>query len=117
MLYYSAIKRNIFESVLMRWMKPEPIIQSEVSQKEKYKYYILTHIYGICRDGTDGFIFRVAMEKDIENRSMDKVGGEEGEGEMYGEKNTEIYKTTCETDHKWDLVYDSGNANRGSATG
>ena len=48
---------------------------------------------------------------------MDKVGGEEGEGEMYGEKNTEIYKTTCETDHKWDLVYDSGNANRGSATG
>ena len=47
MEYYSAIKRNIFESVLMRWMKLEPIIQSEVSQKEKYKYCILTHIYGI----------------------------------------------------------------------
>ena len=45
---------------------------------------------------------------------MDKVGGEEGEGEMYGEKNTEIYKTTCETDRKRDLVYDSGNSNRGS---
>ena len=39
--YYSAIKGNAFESVLMRWMNPEPIIQSEVSQKEKYKYHIL----------------------------------------------------------------------------
>ena len=47
MEYYSAIKRNTFESVLMRWMKLEPVIQSEVSQKEKYKYHILTHIYGI----------------------------------------------------------------------
>ena len=45
--YYSAIKRNTFESVLMRWMNLESIIQSEVSQKEKDKYCILTHIYGI----------------------------------------------------------------------
>ena len=47
MEYHSAIKRNELESVLMRWTKLEPIIQSEVSQKEKYKYRILTHIYGI----------------------------------------------------------------------
>ena len=47
MEYYSAIKRNTFESVLMRWMNLEPIIQSKMSQKEKDKYYILTHIYGI----------------------------------------------------------------------
>ena len=47
MEYYSAIKRNTFESVLMTWMKLEPVIQSEVSQKEKDKYHILTHIYGI----------------------------------------------------------------------
>ena len=47
MEYYSAIKRNAFESVLMRWTQLEPIIQSEVSQKEKYKYCILTHIYRI----------------------------------------------------------------------
>ena len=47
MEYYSAIKRNTFESVLMRWMKLEPSIQSEVSQKEKDKYHILTHIYRI----------------------------------------------------------------------
>ena len=45
--YYLAIKKNTFESVLMRWMKLEPIIQSEVSQKEKHQYNILTHIYGI----------------------------------------------------------------------
>ena len=47
MEYYSAIKKNAFESVLMRWMKLEPIIQSEVSQKEKHQYSVLTHIYGI----------------------------------------------------------------------
>ena len=47
MEYYSAIKKNTFESVLMRWMKLGPIIQSEVSQKEKHQYSILTHIYGI----------------------------------------------------------------------
>ena len=41
MEYYSAIKNNAFESVLMRWMKLEPIIQSEVSQKEKHQYSIL----------------------------------------------------------------------------
>ena len=44
--YYSAIKKNAFESVLMRWMKLEPIIQSKVSQKDK-QYSILMHIYGI----------------------------------------------------------------------
>ena len=47
MEYYSAIKKNTFESVLMRWMKLEPIIQSEVSQKDKHQYSILTYIYGI----------------------------------------------------------------------
>ena len=44
---YSTIKKNASESVLMRWMKLEPIIQREVSQKEKHQYSILTHIYGI----------------------------------------------------------------------
>ena len=43
--YYSAIKKKTFESVLMRRMKLEPIIQSEVSQKEKHQYSILMHIY------------------------------------------------------------------------
>ena len=44
MEYYLAIKKSTFQSVLMRWMKPEPIIQSEVSQKEKHQYSI-QHIY------------------------------------------------------------------------
>ena len=45
--YYSAIKRNEFESVLMRWVNLEPIIQSEVTQKEKDKYHLLMYICGI----------------------------------------------------------------------
>ena len=45
MEYYSAIKKNTFESVLMRWIKLEPIIQSEVGQIDKHQYSILTHIY------------------------------------------------------------------------
>ena len=47
MEYYSAIKKNTFESVLMRWITLEPIIQSEVIQKDEDQYSILTHIYGI----------------------------------------------------------------------
>ena len=47
MEYYSAIKRNEMEVFIMRWMELESVIQSEVSQKEKNKYSMLTHIYGI----------------------------------------------------------------------
>ena len=47
MEYYSAIKKSAFESVLMRWMKMESVIQSEVRQKEEHQYSILMHIYGI----------------------------------------------------------------------
>ena len=47
MEYCSAIKRNAFKSVSVRWTKLEPIIQSEVNQEEKYKYHILMLTYGI----------------------------------------------------------------------
>ena len=47
MEYYSAIKKNAFESVVMKWMKLKPIIQSEVSQKAKHHYSMLMHIYGV----------------------------------------------------------------------
>ena len=47
MEYYSAIKRNEMELLVVRWMELESVIQSEVSQKEKNKYSMLTHIYGI----------------------------------------------------------------------
>ena len=62
MEYYSTIKKNTFESVLMRWMKLEPIIQSEVSQKEKHQYSILTHIYGIYKDGNDDPVCKTAKK-------------------------------------------------------
>ena len=58
MEYYSVIKKNTFESVLMRWMNLEPTIQSEVNQKERDKYHILIHIYGIQKNGTEEFIYR-----------------------------------------------------------
>ena len=45
--YYSAIKWNAFESILMRWMNLEPILQNEVYQKAKAKYHILMHLHGI----------------------------------------------------------------------
>ena len=47
MEYYSAIKRNEIELFVVRWMDLESVIQSEVSQKEKIKYHMLMHIYGI----------------------------------------------------------------------
>ena len=57
----------------MRWMNPELIVQSEVSQKEKDKQCILMHVYGIQKDGTDERIFRAASEMQKENRLVDTV--------------------------------------------
>ena len=57
-------------------MNLEPTIQSEVSQKEKGKYHILTHIYGIQKNGTEEFIYREAIEKQIQRIDMD-MGREE----------------------------------------
>ena len=60
MEYYSAIKRNAFELVMMRWMNLDPLIQSEVSQKED-KFCILTHIYRIEKNGTEEFTYRAVV--------------------------------------------------------
>ena len=62
MEYYSAIKKNTFESVLMRWMKLQPILQSAVSQKQKHQYSILMHIYGIWKDGNDNPVCKTTKE-------------------------------------------------------
>ena len=105
MEYYSAIKRNAFQSVLIRWINLEPIIQSEVSQKEKNKYHILTHILGIQKDGNDEPIFREAGETQTQRTHMDTVGvWEEGEGEMYGENNVETYITICKIDSQQEFA-------------
>ena len=78
MEYYSAIKKNIFESVLMRWIKLEPIKWSEVNQKVKHQYSILTHIYGIQKNSNDDHICETAKETHIKNRLLDSVGEDEG---------------------------------------
>jgi len=65
MKYYSAIKKNTFESVLMRWMKLQPIIESEVSQKEKHQHSILMPIYGIYKDANNDPICETAKETQI----------------------------------------------------
>ena len=61
-------------------MKLEPIIQSEVSQKKRHQYGILTYIYGIQKDGNNDPIYETAKETDIKNRLLDSVG--EGKGGM-----------------------------------
>ena len=66
MEYYSAIKKNTFESVVMRWMKLEPIIQSEVSQKEKHQYSTLKHIYRFQKDGNDNPECKTAKETQMD---------------------------------------------------
>ena len=65
MEYYLAIKKSAFESVLMRCMKLEPIIQSEVSQKEKCQYNILMHIYMEFRKIVTMTLNVIAKEKQI----------------------------------------------------
>ena len=61
-VHNGAVKKNTFESVLMRWIKLELIIQSEVSQKEKHQYSILTHIYAIWKDGNNDPVCKTAKE-------------------------------------------------------
>ena len=74
-------------------MNLEPIIQSKMSQKEKDKYHILTHIYGIQTNGIEEFTYRATVEKQTEQTYGH---GERGrEGEMYGKSNMETYITIC----------------------
>ena len=74
----------------MRWMNLEPIIQSEVSQKEKDKYHILTRIYRIQKDGTE----ELFLGQQWRNRHREQTyghGERGGEGELYGKSNMETY--------------------------
>ena len=87
MEYYSAIKKNTFVSVLMRWMKMEPIIQSEVSQKDKDHYSILMHIYEIYEDGNDNPVFEKTKETQMYRTVFWTLG--EGEGGIVWEHGIE----------------------------
>ena len=111
---YSAIKRKEFESLLMRWMNLEPIIQSEVGKKEKNKYCILMHIYGIQEDGTDERIHRATVEMQTQRT----YGQEQGRGsrgwDEWVEQHENIYTNICKIDSQWKFAYDLGNSNWGS---
>ena len=94
MEYYSVIQRNTFGSVLMKWMSLEPIIQSEVSQKEKDKYHILTHIYRTRKT----VLKNLFIGQQWRNRHREQTcghGERGGEGEMNGKSNMETYITIC----------------------
>ena len=65
MEYYSPVKKHTLESVLRRWVKLEPIIDSEVSQKEKHQYSVLRHIYEIQKDGNNDPICKTAKESQM----------------------------------------------------
>ena len=111
MEYYSVIKRNTFESILMRWTNLEPIIQSEGSQKEKYKYHILMHICGIQKDGTDEFICRAAVEKQTYRTDLWTPGEGRRERVRCMERVTwEFTIPYVKQIANGNLLYDSGNS-------
>ena len=85
MEYYSTIKKNTFQSVLMRWMKLEPIIQNEDSQKEKHQQNKLTHICGIQKD--DNHVCENAKKTQMYKTVFWTLG--DGEGGMIWENGTD----------------------------
>ena len=87
----------------MRQMKLEPILQSKVNQKEKDKYHILTHIYGIQKNGTEELIYRETVEKQTQRIDLQTWGGGGG-GKMYGKSNMETYITICKIDSQWEFA-------------
>ena len=81
MKHYSVMKRNEFDSVLVRWMNLEPITQSEVNKKDKY--HILTYIYEIYKGGADEPICRAAIETHTYRTDLwTRQGGEERVGQI-----------------------------------
>ena len=107
MEYCSVIKMKAFESMLMRWIKPEPIIQREVSQKDKNKYHILMHIYGIYKDGTDKPICRAAMETQTQKTDLwtqaEEEGGQRG-WDKWRKQQGNIQITICKIDKQWEFA-------------
>ena len=98
MEYYSAIKKNTSEPVLMRCMKLEPIIQGEVSQKDKHQYSILTHICGIQKDGNNNSICKTKRHRCI-GQTFGLYGRRWGWDDLR-EQHWNIYIIKCETDHQ-----------------
>ena len=98
----------MFESVLMRWMNPEPIIPSETGQKEKNKYHILTYMEHRKMVPMKLLEGQQCGDRDIESRLTDAAGVEEKEEHgvygIYGESDTETYITVCKIDSQWEFA-------------
>ena len=100
---------NAYKSVLMRWMKLEPIIQSEVSQKEKHQYNINAYIWNLERWWP--YMQYSKRDTDVNNRLLDSVG--EGKVGMIWDNSIETWIIICEIDgqsrfHAWDRVLRAG---------
>ena len=111
--YYSAIKKNAFESVLMRWMKLEPIIQSEVSQKEKHQYSTLMQIYMKFRKMVTMTLYARQQKRHRCIEQSFGLCGRERRWDDLGEWHWNMYIIICETDcqsrfHAWDRVLRAG---------
>ena len=99
----------------MRWMNLEPIIQSEVNQKEKDKIaYSNTYTWNLEKWYWRIYLQGSSGETDIENRLKDT--GRRGEGEMYGESSMETHITIWKMIANRNLLYGSGNSNQGSVS-
>ena len=100
MEYYSAIKRNKIASFVETWMDLETVIQNEVCQKEKNKYCILKHIYGIQKNGTDEPVFKAEIEIQMQRTNVwtprEESGGRGvGGGGMNCEIGIDMYTLMC----------------------
>ena len=110
MEYYSAIKRNEIVSFAETWMDLETVIQSEVSQKEKNKYRILTHTCGIWKNGIDDLICKAEIETQTQGTDVWIPRGE-GEGGMKWEIGFDIYTVLCiKQITNENLLYITGNS-------
>ena len=110
MEYYSTIKRNEIGSFVETWMDLETVIQSKVSQKEKNKYRILTHICGIQTNGTDELVCKAEIETQMQRTNVWTPRGEWGVG-MNWEIGTNIYTLICiKQITNENLLYSTGNS-------
>ena len=106
MEYYSAIKRNEIELFVVRWMDLESVIQSEVSQIEKNKYRMLTHIYGIKKKkkGSEEPRGRTGIKTQMQRMDLRAQGGRRVNWDKVREWHGHIYTTKCKTDSQWEAA-------------
>ena len=95
MEYYSAIKRNETGSFVETWIDLKTVIQSEVSQKQKNKYRILTHICGIQKNGTDELVCKAEIETQTREHTYGYQGGRGGGGGRNWEIGIDTYTLIC----------------------